>query len=137
MITRVSETRSPARSYNKRLKRVLSHLVVLAGAVVMIYPLLWMISASFKPQDLLFTNTGLFSSQWTIDNFVDGWSALDYPFTLFFMNSLLVCVGAVIGNIISCSMAAYAFARLRFKYSALWFILMLGAIMLPHHTLIV
>src|SRR5207248_7520835 len=38
---------------------------------------------------------------------------------------------------LSCSMAAYAFARLRFKYSAFWFALMLGAIMLPHHILIV
>jgi len=141
MITGLSESKSPVKSryksYNRRLNRILSHLVVLAGAVVMIYPLIWMISASFKPQDAIFTDTGLFSSQWTLENFTDGWSALDYPFAVFFVNSLLVCVGAVIGNVISCSMAAYAFARLRFKYSAFWFILMLGAIMLPHHILIV
>jgi multiple sugar transport system permease protein len=141
MITGLSENRSPVKSryksYNRRLNRLLSHLVVLAGAVVMIYPLIWMISSSFKPQDVIFTNTSLLSSQWTLDNFTDGWSALDYPFAVFFVNSLLVCVGAVVGNVISCSMAAYAFARLRFTYSAFWFILMLGAIMLPHHILIV
>src|SRR5581483_9680330 len=137
MITRLSGTQSPAKPVNKRLNRILSHLVVLAGAVVMIYPLIWMISASFKPQDLVFTETGLFSSQWTLENFTDGWNALDYPFTVFFVNSLLVCIGAVVGNIISCSMAAYAFARLRFKLSAFWFILVMGAIMLPHHILIV
>jgi multiple sugar transport system permease protein len=68
---------------------------------------------------------------------VDGWNALDYPFTVFFMNSLVVCLGAVIGNIVSCSMAAYAFARLRFKYKMLWFVLMQGSIMLPAHVLIV
>ncbi len=102
--------RRPARRtrYRKPVGRLLLHLVIIAGAVIMIYPLLWMISASFKPQDLIFSNASLLSSQWTTDN-----------------------------NIISCSMAAYAFARLRFKYKTLWFILMQASILLPIHVLIV
>jgi multiple sugar transport system permease protein len=137
MLVRLSERKSPARPRNKQLNRILSHLIVLAGALVMIYPLIWMISASFKPQDLLFGNTSLGSSIWTTENYTDGWNALDYPFTVFFVNSLIVCIGAIVGNLISCSMAAYAFARLRFKYRVLWFVLMQGAIMLPSHILIV
>ncbi|HTK06797.1 MAG TPA: carbohydrate ABC transporter permease [Ktedonobacteraceae bacterium] len=140
MIIGISRTQSHARvaSSGKRiLGRFLTYVVVLAGAVMMLYPLIWMLSASFKPQDIIFTSTGLLSSQWTLSNFLDGWNALDYPFTTFFLNSLLVCLGAVLGNIISCSMAAYAFARLRFKYKTFWFILMQGSIMLPAHVLIV
>ncbi len=117
--------------------RLLLHLVIIAGAVVMIYPLLWMISASFKPQDLIFSNANLFSPQWITSNYPDGWNALDYPFTLFFVNSLIVCLGAVVGNVLSCSMAAYAFARLRFKYKTFLFVLMQLSILLPIHVLIV
>lgn len=137
MITSLFRTRLHSSLHNKLLRHMLNHLVVLVGAAIMIYPLFWMISASFKPQDMLFNGSGLWSSQWTIENYTDGWNALDYPFATFFINSMIVCMGAVIGNLISCSMAAYAFARLRFRYSMLFFVLMLGSIMLPHHVLIV
>ncbi|MBA2393748.1 MAG: carbohydrate ABC transporter permease [Ktedonobacteraceae bacterium] len=103
----------------------------------MIYPLIWMISASFKPEDYIFAGFGLSSPQWTLLNYTDGWNALNYPFTQFFVNSLIICLGAMLGNIISCSMAAYAFARLRLKFKSFWFALMLGSIMLPAHALIV
>lgn len=124
-------------SPQKTISRLLTYMLVLGGAVIMIYPLLWLFSAAFKPEDILFTNLGLSSPQWTLSNFSDGWNALDYPFTQFFVNSLIICLGAVIGNVISCSMAAYAFARLRFKYKTFWFIVMQGSIMLPLHALIV
>ena len=129
--------RSPARRYQKPAGRLLLHLIIIAGAVLMIYPLLWMISASFKPQDLIFSDASLLSPQWIISNYTDGWNALNYPFTVYFVNSLIVCVGAVVGNVVSCSMAAYAFARLRFKYKPFWFVMMQISILLPIHVLIV
>jgi multiple sugar transport system permease protein len=135
MITRISEVR--ARTVSKRFNRILMYVIVLVGALIMIYPLLWLFSASFRPEDLIFDVPGLLSPQWILDNYLQGWNALDYPFTLFFLNSIIVCMGAVLGNLISCSLAAYAFARLRFKYKALWFILMQGVILLPTHVLIV
>jgi multiple sugar transport system permease protein len=122
---------------SKTLNRALVYLIVIAGVVIMIYPLLWLVSASLKPEDMIFSNLGLWSSSWTLGNYTDGWNSLDYPFTLFFTNSLILCFGAVVGNLISCSMAAYAFARLRFKYKIFWFIVMQGSIMLPTHVLIV
>ena len=53
---------------------------------------------------------------------------------MFFINSFIICALAIIGNLISCSMAAYAFARLNFRLKWLWFSLMLGSIMLPIHA---
>jgi multiple sugar transport system permease protein len=126
-----------SRQASKTLNRALTYLIVLAGVVIMLYPLLWLVSASLKPEDTIFTNLGLWSSTWTLDNYTNGWNALDYPFTQFLLNSTLLCLGAVVGNLISCSMAAYAFARLRFKYKVFWFIVMQGSIMLPTHVLIV
>ena len=137
MIARISGTRLGGRLLSRKLTRFLLYLLVVLGALIMIYPLLWMLSSSFKPEDEIFSNTSLFSSQWMSGNYSDGWNALDYPFTLFFVNSLIICIGAIVGNLISCSMAAYAFARLRFKYKTFWFILMQGMILLPTHVLIV
>lgn len=140
MITPLSgarKTRLISRRFSKRARRILVYIVLLAGALIMVYPLLWLISASFKPEDLIFSSSGLLSSQWTVGNYGDGWNALDYPFTQFFFNSLLVCGGAIVGNILSCSLAAYAFARLRFRFKPFWFALMLGGILLPSHVLIV
>ena len=117
--------------------RILMYLVVLVGAFLMLYPLLWLVSASFKPEDLIFANASLFSPNWITGNYTDGWNALDYPFSLFFLNSLIVCLGAVVGNLISCSLAAYAFARLKFRFKVFWFIVMQGMILLPTHVLIV
>jgi multiple sugar transport system permease protein len=134
---RRSQIRPGPRWFSKKTARLLVYLFVLAGAFIMIYPLLWLISASFKPEDLIFSTSSLISPQWTLGNYSDGWNALDYPFSQFFANSLLVCAGAIIGNIFSCSLAAYAFARLQFKYKPFWFALMLGGILLPMHVLIV
>jgi multiple sugar transport system permease protein len=117
--------------------RTLIHAVIIIGAVLMLYPVLWLIGASFKPLNETFTNIGLLPRTWTLSNYTDGWNALDYSFDVFFGNSLTVCLGAVLGNVISCSLAAYAFARVNFKFKAFWFMLMLGTIMLPYNVIVV
>jgi multiple sugar transport system permease protein len=141
MFTQISGSRPSkrfiTRLLSKRVGRILTYIVVSAIALLMIYPIIWMISASFKPENFIFANFSLSSPQWTLLNYTDGWNALDFPFTQFFVNSLIICLGAMVGNIISCSMAAYAFARLRIKFKPFWFALMLGSIMLPAHALIV
>ena len=63
--------------------------------------------------------------------------ALGAPFGAFFANSILVAGLSVIGNLFSCSLAAYAFARLEFKLKPLLFAIMLGTIMLPFQVVVV
>ncbi|MEU4232381.1 carbohydrate ABC transporter permease [Nonomuraea sp. NPDC026600] len=113
------------------------HLLVVVGALVMLYPLFWLISASFKPNDEIFTDPGLVPQTVVADNYATGWTALGVPFSGFFANSFLIAGAAVIGNVMSCSMAAYAFARLSFRFRKLWFAIMMMSIMLPIHVLIV
>jgi multiple sugar transport system permease protein len=108
------------------VRRVVPHTLLLGGALVMLYPLGWLVLTSL-------TVDGQLSSA----NYRDGWSALGVPFGQFFVNSFVVSVLAVAGNTISCSMAAYAFARLRFRLRRLWFAVMLVSIMLPIHVLII
>lgn len=125
------------RTVSKVWTRSLVYAIVIFGAVLMLYPVLWLIGASFKPLDEAFSSASLIPQTWTLDNYTQGWNALSYTFDTFIFNSALVCAGAVIGNIISCSLAAFAFARLDFKFKAFWFAIMLGSIMLPYNVIVV
>ena len=117
-----------------RWRSVILHSVVVAGALVMLYPLLWMVSSSLKPANEIFTDLDLWPNSVILSNYFDGWISTGTPFSHYLLNSLTVSIGAVVGNTIACSMAAYAFARLDFKYKIFWFAIMLGTIMLPYHV---
>ncbi len=108
----------------------------LAGALMM-YPLLWMLSSSLKPGATVFTQPGLWPASWDLTNYPDGWTALEHPFSLYLANSFVIVILSIIGNLVSCSLAAYGFARLRFTGRRLFFALMLGTMMLPGHVLLV
>jgi multiple sugar transport system permease protein len=115
----------------------LRHLLLTVGALAMLYPLIWMVFASVKPADEIFSDPGLWPRHPTLDNYRGGWGALGLDFGTFFVNSLVISLAAVIGNMVSCSMAAYALARLSFAFKRLWFAVMLLSIMLPIHVLII
>nr|WP_236020842.1 carbohydrate ABC transporter permease [Devosia sediminis] len=103
----------------------------------MVYPLLWMLSASFKPDNQIFGSLSLWPSTFEWQNYWEGWNALPVSFTTFFWNSTVVTVLSVIGNVISCSFAAYAFARLEFSGKTIWFALMMMTLMIPYHVVLI
>jgi multiple sugar transport system permease protein len=95
-----------------RSKGILVHLALCAGACVMLYPLFWLASSSLKPSNQIFTDTGLWVSEPRLQNYVDGWNGAALPFSVFFANSFTIAALAVLGNVLACSLVAYAFARL-------------------------
>ncbi|SEE84116.1 carbohydrate ABC transporter permease [Ruania alba] len=113
------------------------HAVLIAVSLLMIYPLLWMIVSSLRPTEVIFRTPGLWLNELYVENYSDGWFALSQAFDWYLVNSAIVVSGAIIGNLISCSLAAYAFARLRFRLRGLWFAIMLMSIMLPIHVIVV
>ncbi|HRX02773.1 MAG: carbohydrate ABC transporter permease [Anaerolineae bacterium] len=116
-------------------RHTLTHLFIIALGLLMIYPVLWMIVSSFKPNNMIFSDPGLIPKAVTLDNYISGWKGYaGVSFGRFFINSLLMCAGAVIGNLIACTMAAYAFARLKFAGRNFWFAVMLVTLMLPGHV---
>jgi len=122
----------------KAVQHTLVHVGLISAAFVMLYPLLWMVSASIRPSDQVFTSMGLWVKDPTLQNFTTGWTSVgSVDFGTFFRNSAIIAVLAVIGNVVSCSLAAYAFARLRFRGKKVWFALMLGTIMLPYQVLLI
>jgi multiple sugar transport system permease protein len=120
------------------VKSFLFHVLVLGFGLAMLYPVLWLISASFKPTTEIFTTSSLWPANITFEHYVNGWSGLrNVQFGRFFFNSFVLCVFAVIGTIISSSLAAFAFARIKFPLRGLFFALMLGTIMLPGHVTLI
>ena len=70
---------------------------------------------------MIFSDPGLVPNAVTIENYISGWKGYaGTTFGTFFMNSLAMCAIAIIGNLISCSMAAYAFSRLNFTGKRFW-----------------
>ncbi|GAB3760097.1 carbohydrate ABC transporter permease [Microlunatus parietis] len=122
---------------SNRGTRFFRHVALCAIGAVMMYPLLWLLSSSFKEDTEIFTNLGLWSTDWRLDNYVEGWNALQYPFDLYLVNSLIIAVLTIVGNLLSCAMAAYAFSRLEFPGRRIFFALMLGTLMLPGHVLLI
>jgi multiple sugar transport system permease protein len=118
-------------------RSVLKHVALVLVSLVMIYPLLWMLASSFRPTEVIFRSPGLWVNDLITTNYTGGWNALSNPFGHYLLNSAVVVAGAVIGNLLSCSLAAYAFARLKFRLKTLWFSIMLVTIMLPIHVIVV
>src|SRR5690606_16872341 len=93
------------------IRKLIIHLFILAFGLLMLYPVVWMISSSLKPEYLIFSDPTLWPKEWTLENYSKGWNVVrDVTFGVFFKNSFLISIIAVIGNVITCSMAAYVFA---------------------------
>ena len=121
----------------KRGRPVVRLLILVLILAVVLYPLVWMIGTSFKSREEIATNIGLLPEVFTPGNFRDGWTNFDVSFGRFFLNSAMVALLTVLGNAVSCLLAAYAFARLRFRLRKVWFALMIGTLLLPGHVLII
>jgi multiple sugar transport system permease protein len=120
------------------LRHGFTHIFIIILGIFMIYPVAWLIMSSFKPNNMIFSDPGLIPQSLTIDNYLTGWRGYaGTDFGRFFMNSLLMCAVAIVGNVISCSMAAYAFSRLKFAGRGFWFTVMMITLMLPGHVTLV
>lgn len=120
-----------------RGRTVLAHVGLIAGALVMLYPLLWMLSASFRPDTEIFSDPGLLPDRPTLANYATGWTSTGVPFGVYILNSLIICLATVVGNVLTCSLTAYAFARLEFVGRRVLFAIMMATLMLPAHVTLI
>ena len=126
-----------AREKREGRARLLKHIFLSIFAFVMLYPLLWMLASSLKPDNEIFGSLSLWPSEFRWENYLEGWFGLRVSFTRFYINSITVTVLSVIGNLLSCSFAAYAFARLEFTGRRFFFALMMMTLMIPYHVVLI
>jgi multiple sugar transport system permease protein len=111
-------------------------LLLALGLILVAGPFLWMVLGSLKSQAELVQEppTWLPESP-TANNYTRLWDRLDFP--LFFWNSTLIAVAITIANLVFCSMAGYALAKLNFRGKNLFLLLVLGTLLVPGGVLLV
>lgn len=112
------------------------YLLVVLGAIPFITPFLWMLRSSVMP----LWQIRIFPPQWWPaefhwEHFVEPWQTL--PFARFYANSIFITTANVIGTVLSCSLVAYGFARLRFPGRDWLFLLVLSTTLLPTHVTLI
>lgn len=122
--------RVASRSRIRAVSTVVSYAVLILGGVTMLVPFLWMVSTSLKEPSAVF----LYPPQWipkpvVWSNYVTAWQVV--PFGRFYLNSIFVAVAVTAGQVFTSSLAAYAFARLRFPGRDKLFFLYLATMMIP------
>lgn len=118
---------------------IIYHLLVGAMAIVMIYPLLWLLGSSFKPVKEIYTTAhSLIPQTFFPQNYINGWRGFaGVSFSVFFKNSALISVVGTIGAVLSSAVVAFGFGRLNFKGRNVWFVLMLLTMMLPGQVIMI
>lgn len=123
----------------KVLNKTLYHLFVVLFGFVMVYPVLWMVSGSFKGNaEILRGTLALIPNELKLDNYATGWKGFGgTTFGTFFKNSIFITIVATFGTVLSSSLVAYALSRIRFRGSKFWFTCMLITMMLPGQVIMI
>jgi multiple sugar transport system permease protein len=112
-------------------RRVFAYAILCLSAGVYLLPLFWMLSSSLKPEWQVLANPPVWlpnPPRW--ENYRE---ALTYlPFGRYAINTLIISLGAIVGHVLSCTLVAYAFARLRAPGKNFMFLLVLSTLMLPY-----
>ncbi len=107
------------------------------GALVMVMPFLWMFSTSLRPTGESYKlPPAWLPTSWEFKNYAAVFES-SVPVTLFALNSLIVTLSVTLGQVISCSFAGFAFARLRFPGRNVLFVLLLASLMVPAQVTII
>ncbi len=112
------------------LGRLLIHLVLILGAVWAIFPFVWMVLTSLKGYAEASAAQDLFPSHWLFSNYVEAWNEVGI-FPRYFANTIFIAVATALGVLVTSSLAAYAFARMRFPGRETLFFVLLATMIIP------
>ena len=119
----------------RRQKRsmVIRYGVLTFVGLVMLYPLIWLIGASFKTNSEIFSSPSFWPKEPTLSGYIEGWkTSTPYTFGRFFLNSLWIIIPKVIGTAISATLVAYGFARFEFPFKKFLFVTVIATLLLPN-----
>lgn len=132
LIERVTRARGrrPGRHRTDQLLRVLATVILLVGGLVILLPFAWLVSTSLKPDSQVYIDPPIWiPSPIKFSNYLDAWTLA--PFTTYYLNTIDIVVITIAGTLLSNSLGAYAFARLRAPGRDLLFAIVLSTMMLP------
>lgn len=119
------------------IEKAISYIILIVIAVIMLYPLVWLLFASFKNNDEVFKSR-LFAETWTLAGYKNGWKGSgQYTYTTFFINTFKMVIPMVVLTVFSSSLVAFGFARFKFIGKKFFFVIMIACMMLPHAVMII
>lgn len=124
--------KTEAATVKKRVpaSHIVAHIILIAGILIVAFPFFWMVVTSFKTDgEAMQIPPTILPKQWTADAYRQIVSGL--PFAKIYLNTILSTVVTTIGQVVICSMAAYAFARYEFPGKRFLFMLLLSVLMVP------
>jgi multiple sugar transport system permease protein len=135
-LPQAAQRRAGELPWRRWLSQFSIHLVLIAGALFMMAPFAWMLLTSVKTpaEARAFPPTGL-PSEWRFDNFITAWQMVDWP--RYFFNSALITLLTTLCVLVTASLAAYAFARMRFRGKDALFVVFLATMMIPGEVLLI
>lgn len=123
---------------NEKAKIGFRYAFLIILGLVMIFPLIWLISASFKTNEEIFGSLSLLPKKFILSSYVNGWKGGgQYSFTTFFKNTLVLVIPTILFTVLSSTIVAYGFARFNFVLKRLLFSLMISTLMLPNTVIII
>ncbi len=136
---RMLDTKEPATAMEIKLRRrsrlssAIRYAVLLIFGLIMLYPLIWLIGASFKTNAEIFSSPSFWPDNPTLSGYIQGWqTSTPYTFGRFFWNTFLIITPKVIGTAISCTLVAYGFARFEFPGKRILFATVIATLLLPN-----
>lgn len=115
-----------------RIQSFIRYTILTLVAIIMLYPIIWMVGASFKSNSEIFTSIGFIPSSIDFQAYIDGWNTKgDYTFTLYFINTFQYVIPKIIFTVISATITAYGFARFDFPLKKVMFSLLMATMFLP------
>jgi multiple sugar transport system permease protein len=116
--------------------RVVLHVIAVLGAIPFILPFMWMLRTAVMPlwQIHIFPPVW-WPAEFNWQNFYEPWATL--PFAIFYKNTIVLTALKMSGVLLSCSLVAYGFARLRFPGRGILFMLVLSTMMLPYQVTLI
>ncbi len=129
----LDEAAAAKRARMDLISAVVRYSLLFGVGFLMLYPLIWLVGASFKTNSEIFAGAGFLPESPTLEGYIQGWqTSTPYTFGRFFWNSFLIILPKVIGTAISCTMVAYAFARFDFPFKKILFGSVIAVLLLPN-----
>jgi multiple sugar transport system permease protein len=120
----------------RRIGRAVLYLVVALGTILFTFPFVWMIKSSITPSyEMLLFPPKLFPSEIVWENYFRAWTNL--PFPMFYRNTVFITIAGMLGVILSSSVVAFAFSRMRWPGRDKFFLVMIATLMLPNHVTLI
>lgn len=120
------------RLQNQRIQAAIRYIVLTAVAIIMLYPIIWLVGASFKQNNEIFTSIGFIPKKLDFQAYIDGWNTKgDYTFTLYFINTFKYVIPKIVFTLFSATITAYGFARFDFPFKKIMFSVLMATMFLP------